>query len=96
MKRFALSIIGIFLLSAASAQESYTIRMELLVEGLPEEYAAFADQDIVTQIKGTMSRTEVNGMLYTSLVFFRNDTLTTLNDAMRNKSGFSASRLASS
>lgn len=74
------------------AQESYTIRMEARVEGLPPEYAAYAEQDITTYIKGDKSKTEVSSMMYTSLVYFRNDSLTMLNDMMGNKMGYTATK----
>lgn len=66
--------------------------MQVHMEGLPPEYAAYGDQEIVTYIKGEKSRTEVSSVMYSSIVYFDGDTLVTLNDMMGDRKGFVASK----
>ena len=83
-----------FLLGAmlSLAQESYTIKMQMRMEGLPPEYAAYGEQDITTYLKGTKSKTDISSMMYSSMVYFDGDTLTMVNDMMGNRSGFKAGK----
>jgi hypothetical protein len=74
------------------AQESYTIKMQIKMEGLPPEYAAYGEQDITTYLKGSKSKTEINSMMYSSMVYFDGDTLTMVNDMMGNRTGFRAGK----
>lgn len=83
-----------FLFTAALsvAQDNYTIKMNLKSEGLPAEYAAFGEMDILTYIKGDKLRTERNGMTMTSVSVYDGKKMTSLNDVMGNKSGFVATK----
>ena len=77
---------------SASAQESYTIKMQVRMEGLPPEYAAYGDQEITTYIKGKKSKTELSSAMYSSIIYFDGEKITTLNDMMGNKSGYTATK----
>lgn len=92
MKKWFISFVCMVHASLLSAQESYTIRMQARVEGLPKEYAAYSEQDITTYIKGEKSKTEVSSMMYSSEVYFRNDSLTMLNDVMGDKIGYTVTK----
>ena len=76
----------------SAAQESYTIKMQIRMEGLPPEYAAYGEQEITTFLKGQKSKTEINSVMYSSVVYFDGDSLTMVNDMMGNRSGFKASK----
>ncbi len=77
---------------SAIAQENYTMKMTVKTEGLPPEYAAYGEQDIVTYLKGDKSKTEVNSMMFNTTVFYDGKTLTSLSDMMGNKSGYTATK----
>jgi hypothetical protein len=91
MKTTAVLLMAFTAFSSLS-QENYTLRMTVHMEGLPPEYAAYGDQEIVTYIKGEKSRTEVSSVMYSSTVYFDGDTLVTLNDVMGDRKGFKASK----
>jgi hypothetical protein len=74
------------------AQENYTMKMTVKTEGLPPEYAAYGEQDIVTYLKGEKSKTEVNSMMFNTTVFFDGKVLTSLSDMMGTKSGYTATK----
>ena len=76
----------------AIAQDDYTIKMSMKIEGLPAEYAAFGDQDITTYIKGDKLKTERTGMMMSSTVYYDGQKMTSLTDAMGNKSAFTATK----
>lgn len=76
----------------AVAQESYTIKMTMKIEGLPPEWAGFGEQEIINYSKGEMYKKEVNGMMGSSIVCFDGKTLTQLNEGMDKKTGFTASK----
>jgi hypothetical protein len=66
--------------------------MQIRMEGLPPEYAAYGEQEITTYLKGQKSKTEINSVMYSSVVYFNGDSLTMVNDMMGNRSGFTASK----
>lgn len=70
--------------------DAYTIKASLKVEGLPAEYAAYGEQDFVTWVKGNRSKTEMSSMMGTNITYFDGTTLTSLNDMMGNKTGYTA------
>jgi hypothetical protein len=78
--------------TAANAQENYTMKMTVKTEGLPAEYAAYGEQEIVTYVKGEKSKTEVNSMMFNTTVYFDGKKLTSLSDIMGNKSGYTATK----
>jgi hypothetical protein len=83
----------ILLLSfSAIGQENYTMKMNIKTEGLPPEYAAYGEQDIVTYMKGEKSKTEVTSMMLTSTVYYDGKTMTSLSDVMGEKSGWTATK----
>lgn len=85
---FAFLLAGIF----ASAQDSYTIKMTMKIEGLPPEYAAFGEQEMVNYLKGELYRNETSSMLGGSNTAFDGKMLTMITDQKGNKSGFTASK----
>ena len=68
------------------------MKMTVKTEGLPAEYAAYGEQEIITFLKGEKSKTEINSMMFNSTVFYDGKTLTSLNDMMGNKSGYTATK----
>ena len=85
--------VPLLLLSLYSiSQECYTMKMNVKTEGLPPEYAAYGEQDIITYIKGDKSKTEVSGMMFNTTVYYDGKQMTSVSDAMGNKSGFTATK----
>jgi hypothetical protein len=76
----------------AVAQGTYTMKMSMKMEGLPPEYAAYGEYDITTYIKGDKTKTEVSNMMANSTIFFDGKTMTSLSDAMGNKTGYTATK----
>lgn len=74
------------------AQDCYTIKMTLKIEGLPPEYAGFGEQDMVNYLKGELYRNETNSMMGTSSTCFDGKMLTVLMEQMDKKSGYTASK----
>ncbi len=80
-------------LSALSMNaQDYTIKMALKVEGLPAEYAAYGEQDLVTYIKGKNTKTEINSMMMNSTVYVDDSKMTSLTEAMGNKTGYTVTK----
>jgi hypothetical protein len=92
MRSITLLIALLFCTLFSFAQESYTIKMQVRMEGLPPEYAAYGEQEITTYLKGQKSKTEISSVMYSSVVYFDGDSLTMVNDMMGNRSGFTASK----
>lgn len=92
MKTLFLSLSALLLSMTALAQDNYTIKMSVRTEGLPAEYASFGEQEIVTYVKGDNTKTEVSSMMFTSTVYSDGKTVTSLTDAMGNKSAYKASK----
>jgi hypothetical protein len=76
----------------AGAQDNYTIKMKMHLDGLPPEAAAFSDMDIVNYIKGNKLKSERTGMMGSSITLIDGEKLTSLNDQMGNKFGYTATK----
>ena len=82
----------LFFSSAVFSQQNYTIKSSLKIEGLPAEYAAAAEQEMVTYIKNNKQKTEMTGMMGSTIIFFDGKTMTHLNEQMGQKNGYSATK----
>ncbi len=93
MKKLIAFIASIlFICNVSLAQESYTIKMTMKIEGLPPEYASMGEQDIVNYLKGDKYKNEMTSMMGTNTTSFDGKTMTSISDQMGNKSGFTASK----
>lgn len=93
MKKLIACIVLIFSICNLSiAQESYTVKMTMKIEGLPPEYASMGEQDIVNYLKGEKYKTEMTSMMGTNTTSFDGKMMTSISDQMGNKSGFTASK----
>lgn len=92
LKKIFTSSALLFLCAFIPAQENYTIKMSMKIEGLPPEYAGFGEQETVTYIKGDKTKTEISSMMFNQTVVFDGKKQTTLSDAMGNKTGYTASK----
>lgn len=92
MKNLIVLFILLFSVPASYAQESYTIKMTMKIEGLPPEYAAFGEQEMVNYLKGDLYRNETTSMMGGSSTAFDGKLLTMISDQMGNKSGFTATQ----
>lgn len=92
MKKLITAAALAFCFTAAQAQDNYTIKMSVKVEGLPEEYAGMAENDVVTYMKGEKSKTEVTSMMMSQLIVNDGQVTTTLIEQMGNKTGFTVTK----
>lgn len=90
MKRIIISAAIVLSSFAGFGQDSYTIKMNMKIDGLPAEYAAFGEQETITYIKGEKSKTEINGMMGSQIMLTVGENHTFLTDAMGNKTGYTA------
>ncbi|MBS1651531.1 MAG: DUF4412 domain-containing protein [Bacteroidetes bacterium] len=74
------------------AQENYTIKMNLKIDGLPAEYAGFAEQEMTNYYKGDKYKTEMTSMMGASTTAFDGNKLVSISEQMGEKSGFSATK----
>jgi general stress protein 26 len=77
---------------SARAQENYTIKMAMRMEGLPPEMAAMGEMEITNYIKGDKLKSETLGMMGGRTLLIDGEKMTSLNDRMGNKTGYTATR----
>jgi hypothetical protein len=87
---FSLSLL--FSAGLVTAQNNFTLKMSVKAEGLPPEYAAYAEQDITIYIKGDKLKTERNGMMGSSVSLYDGKKMTSLIDNMGTKFGYTATK----
>ena len=92
MKKLFISAAVLFMSVCSIAQDNYTVKMNVKVEGLPAEYAGFGEQEIINYIKGDKFKNEVNSMMMTSVSVFDGSVLTSITEQMGNKTGFRATK----
>ena len=78
--------------SVNQSNDSYTIKMSIKAEGLPAEYAAFGEIEMVSYSKGEKSKSETSSMMFSNVVYFDGKMITNLSESMGNKSGYTASK----
>ena len=93
MKKYTqlFAILCLFTFSAG-AQENYTIKMAMRMEGLPPEMAAMGEMEITNYIKGDKLKSETLGMMGGRTLLIDGEKMTSLNDRMGNKTGYTATR----
>jgi hypothetical protein len=92
MNKIITSVAFVVLSAFAIAQESYTVKMNLKIEGLPPEYAGFGEQEIVNYVKGEKYKQEMTSMMGSNTTVFDGKKLTSIQEQMGNKSGFTATK----
>ncbi len=92
IKKIIASVAIILASACAFAQESYTVKMNMKIEGLPPEYAGFGEQEMVNYIKGDKYKTEMTSMMGSNTTAFDGKKLTQINEAMGEKSGYTATK----
>jgi hypothetical protein len=93
MKKIILLATGVFMsLCQLNAQDNYTIKMSVKTEGMPDEYAAYGEQEITTWLKGEKSKMELSSMMFSSINYSDGKTITSLSESMGNKNGFTATK----
>lgn len=75
-----------------NAQDAVTVKSSLKVEGLPEEYAGMAENDIVTYMKGEKSKTEITSMMGSQVYVNDGAMMTALIEQMGNKQGWTMTK----
>ena len=79
-------------INVLSAQDNVTVKSSLKVEGLPEEYAGMAENDIVTYMKGDKSKTEIISMMGSQVYLNDGTMMTALIEQMGNKQGWTMTK----
>ncbi|MEO6305044.1 MAG: hypothetical protein ABIP51_17940 [Bacteroidia bacterium] len=92
MKKIITSAALLFITACAIAQDNYTVKMNMKIEGLPPEYAGFGEQEMVNYVKGEKYKNEVSSMMLTSISAFDGAKLTSVTEQMGNKSGYTATK----
>ncbi len=92
MKKLITSIALVLASVVAVAQENYTVKTSMKIEGLPPEYAGFGEQEITNYIKGDKTKTELTSMMMNQTILFDGKLYTFLNEAMGNKTGYTATK----
>ncbi len=92
MKTFISTLALVLTSSLLSAQDNYTIKISIKTEGLPAEMAAYGEQDMITYMKGDKSKTDISSMMFSSTVYFDGQKMTSLTDAMGNKTAYTATK----
>jgi hypothetical protein len=84
---------ALLLVSAfAFAQESYTVKMNMKIEGLPPEYAGLGEQEMVSYMKGDKYKQEMTSMMGSQIMAFDGKMHYQLFEQMGEKSGFTATK----
>ena len=78
--------------SSGQNTDNYTVKMSIKAEGLPAEYAAFGEIEIVTYMKGERSKSETSSMMFSNVVYFDGKLITNLSESMGNKTGYTATK----
>jgi hypothetical protein len=92
MKKIVTSVVLVLASVCAFGQESYTVKMNMKIEGLPPEYAGFGEQEWVSYTKGEKSKQEVTSMMMTSTTAFDGKKLVNITESMGDKTGYSATK----
>jgi len=91
-KKIITSVALILTSAIAVAQESFTVKMNMKIEGLPAEYAGFGENEMVNYFKGDKYKMEMTSMMGSSITSFDGKKMVQLNEQMGDKSGFTATK----
>jgi hypothetical protein len=91
-KKIITSVALILSAACAFAQDSYTVKMNMKIEGLPPEYAGLGEQEMVNYIKGDKYKSEMTSMMGSNVTSFDGKKLTSISEAMGEKSGYTATK----
>jgi len=92
MKTLITSIALMLSTSFAFAQDDLTVKMTVKIDGLPPEYAAAGESEIVSYHKGDKSKEEQSSMMGSSTTINDGKTTTFIAEQMGEKTGWTASK----
>jgi hypothetical protein len=92
MKKLLMIAAIAFVGMSMQAQDNLTVKSSMKIEGLPEEYAGMAENEILTQVKGEKTKIEVSGMMINQLILNDGKVTTVLSDQMGNKTGYTVTK----
>lgn len=92
MKKTIITAILACGLSLINAQDNFTIKMTVKVEGLPEEYSAMAENEVVVYMKGEKSKQELTSMMMNQTSVNDGSVTTTVMEQMGNKTGWTMTK----
>ncbi len=87
MKKIFTAVLALTMLSL-TAQQSITVKSKITTEGLPAEYAAYGEMDLVTYISGDNFRNDMSSMMMSSTTVYKGNEITSLTESMGNKFGY--------
>jgi len=91
-KKIVTTVALVFAVAFSFAQESYTVKMNMKIDGLPPEYAGFGEQEMVNYIKGDKYKSEMTSMMGSNITSYDGKKLTQISEAMGDKSGYTATK----
>jgi len=92
MKKIIIAAILVCGLNSLNAQDNYTVKMSIKVEGLPEEYSAMAENEVVVYMKGEKTKHEVTSMMMNQTSLNDGTISTTIMEQMGNKTGWTMTK----
>lgn len=94
MKHVKKSLIlsAILLSGLLSGQSGFTIKMKFVTQGLPEQYAAAGEMEMVMYSKGDKYKSETSSMMFNNTSYFDGITLISLNEFMGNKTAYKTTK----
>ncbi len=90
MKKLITSAAFVLATSFAFAQDDLTIKMAIKVDGLPPEYAAMGESEMVMYSKGDKTKEETTSMMGSSTTYSDGKKTTVLAEQMGEKTGWTA------
>lgn len=87
MKKIFTAVLALTMFSL-SAQQAMTVKSKITTEGLPAEYAAYGEMDLVTYISGDNFRNDMSSMMMNNSIVYKGNDVTSLSESMGNKFGY--------
>lgn len=92
MKKLITSAALLLVTGFAFGQDDLTVKMTVKVDGLPAEYAAMGESEMVSYTKGDKSKEETTSMMGSSVTFNDGKVTTVLMEQMGEKTGWTATK----
>lgn len=89
MKKISLVLTALlFTLSGVAQQSSYMLKMQMRIDGLPPDQAAYGEQDFTFWVKDSKSKTEMSGLMGNIITCSDGKVVTSLSEFFGNKMGY--------
>jgi len=92
MKKLITSAALLLISSVSFGQDDLTVKMTVKVDGLPPEYSAMGESEMVSYTKGDKSKEETTSMMGSSVTYNDGKVTTVLMEQMGEKTGWTATK----